>query len=174
MPTMTEPVRAAGRPSVAFDEFFHDHYGRLLKVMYLATGDGHEAEDLAQEAFVRVYEHWERVRAVSDPAGYLYRVALNLRRSRLRRLRVAAAKAIRLRAGSVVDQDPRTEDRLAVREALDALPNGQREAVILVDWLGMTDVEAAEAVGVSPGALRTRLHRARVALRERLGGADDE
>jgi RNA polymerase sigma-70 factor, ECF subfamily len=174
MVAMTEPLRGRAGPSVAFDDFFQDHYERLLRAMYLTTGDRHEAEDLAQEAFVRLYEGWDRLQAIDNRVGYLYRVALNLRRSRLRHLRVAAAKALRLWAGPAVDEHATTEDRLAIRAALDSLPDGQRDAVVLVDWLGMGDREAAEAIGVSDGALRTRLHRARKNLRERLQGVRDE
>jgi DNA-directed RNA polymerase specialized sigma24 family protein len=80
MVVMSEP--AVEERAEAFEDFFHAHQ-RLLRAMYLATGDRHEAEDLAQEAFVRIFERWERVRSLDDPAGYLYRTALNARRSRL-------------------------------------------------------------------------------------------
>ena len=56
------------------------------------TGNRGEAEDLAQEAFVKVYERWDRVRGTDNPAGYLYRTAINAHHSRLRRLAVAARK----------------------------------------------------------------------------------
>jgi RNA polymerase sigma-70 factor (ECF subfamily) len=173
MVAMTEaPVGEAARVA-AFEDFFHAHHERLLRVLYLATGDRHEAEDLAQEAFVRVYERWGRVAATENPAGYLYRVALNQRRSRLRRLRVAARKTFRLAPAPPPDEHAAADDRLSVRRALAGLPDGQREAVVLVEWLGMTDVEAAEALGVSPGAVRTRLHRARAALSTTLRGEHD-
>ena len=60
-----------------------------------------------------------------------------------------------------------------MHRALAALSDGQREAVVLVEWLGMTDVRAGEVLGVSAGAVRTRLHRARAALRELLRGEID-
>jgi RNA polymerase sigma-70 factor (ECF subfamily) len=173
MVTMTEPARVEASTAVAFEDFFHDQYEHLLKVMYLSTGDRHEAEGLAQEAFVRVCERWDRIRA-GNPAGHLYRVALNARRSRLRRLRVSAAKALRLRPDPPGDDYAATDDRLIVRSALASLPDGQREALVLVEWLGMTDGEAADVLGVSAGAVRTRLHRARAALREGLRGVDHE
>jgi RNA polymerase sigma-70 factor, ECF subfamily len=174
MVAMTEAVVSEGERAAAFDEFFQAHYERLLRVLFLASGDRHEAEDLAQEAFVKVYERWDRIRRIDDPVGYLYRVALNARRSRLRRLRVAAAKALHLGSGPAADQHQATEDRLLVRTALSGLPDGQRETLILVEWVGMTDAEAGRALGVSPGAVRTRLHRAKAALRELLRGEHDE
>jgi RNA polymerase sigma-70 factor (ECF subfamily) len=166
---MTEEAERAG----SFEEFFHAHHERLLRVLYLSTGDRHEAEDLTQDAFVRVFERWPRVQAADDPAGYLYRVALNQRRSRLRRLRVAARNALRLGTEAPADDQAATDDRLSVRGALAALPDGQREAVVLIEWLRMTDAEAGEVLGITPGAVRTRLHRARAALRETLRGDDD-
>jgi len=53
--------------------------------MYLLTGDRREAEDLAQEALVRAFERWSRVRSMANPPGYVYRTAINLNRNRLRR-----------------------------------------------------------------------------------------
>jgi RNA polymerase sigma-70 factor (ECF subfamily) len=172
MAVMAEAVEA--EHAQAFEDFFDAHYERLLRVLYLSTGNRHEAEDLAQDAFVRVYERWSRVGGLENPAGYLYRVALNARRSRLRRIRVAAAKALHLRPEPPSDPQGDAEDRLTVRRALATLPAGQREAVVLVEWLGLTDVEAGEVLGLPPGAVRTRLHRARSALRELLRGDDDE
>jgi RNA polymerase sigma-70 factor (sigma-E family) len=171
MVTMAEPLQSRAGASVAFDEFFQDHYERLLRAMYLSTGDRHEAEDLAQEAFVRVYERWERVRALEDPVGYLFRTALNLRRSRLRRMALAARNAVR--PDPHPDEQEAAEDRSSVHHALAALPNGQREAVVLVEWLGMTNERAGAVLGVSAGAVRTRLHRARASLRDRLRGEID-
>jgi RNA polymerase sigma-70 factor, ECF subfamily len=171
MAVMVEAVEA--EHTQAFEDFFDAQYERLLRVLFLATGDRHEAEDLAQEAFVRVYERWSRVGGLENPAGYLYRVALNARRSRLRRMRVAAAKALRLRPVPPPDPEESADDRVSVQRALATLPAGQREAVVLIEWLGLTDAEAGEVLGLSPGAVRTRLHRARSALRDLLRGDDD-
>jgi RNA polymerase sigma-70 factor (ECF subfamily) len=108
---------------------------------------------------------------MGDPIGYLYRTALNLRRSRLRRLAVAARKAVRPEPRP--DEQEAAEDRSAVHRALARLAAGQREAVVLVEWLGMTDEQAGRVLGVSAGAVRTRLHRARSALRDLLRGEID-
>jgi RNA polymerase sigma factor (sigma-70 family) len=136
--------------------------------MYLATGDRHEAEDLAQDAFVRVYERWDRVRGMERPEGYLYRTALNLHRSRLRRVATAARKLLGGRSQEAPDPAAGATERDVLRRALAALPGGQREAVVIVEWLDMTDSEAAEVLGISPGAVRVRISRARPTLREHL------
>jgi RNA polymerase sigma-70 factor, ECF subfamily len=169
MAVMSEPI--VEERADTFEDFFHAHHERLLRAMYLATGDRHEAEDLAQEAFVKVLERWERVRGLEDPVGYLFRTALNARRSRLRRLAVAARKAVQPEPG--VDEQAAAEERSAVHRALATLPDGQREAVVLIEWLGMTDERAGAVLGVSAGAVRTRLHRARAALRDLLRGEID-
>jgi RNA polymerase sigma-70 factor, ECF subfamily len=171
MAVMVEAVET--EHAQAFEDFFDAHYERLLRVLYLSTGNPHEAEDLAQDAFVRVYERWPRVGRLENPAGYLYRVALNAHRSRSRRMRVAARKALRLRPEPPADAHEAADDRVTVRRALATLPAGQREAVVLVEWLGLTDAEAGEVLGLTPGAFRTRLHRARSALRDLLRGDDD-
>jgi RNA polymerase sigma-70 factor (ECF subfamily) len=155
---------------VDFDEFFRDQYGRLAKACLLLTGDPSEAEELAQDAFCRVFARWGDVRAMESPAGYLYRTALNLNRKRIRRLTV--------RARHLVDPGERTNDvdvadeRLDVLRAVAALPRGQREAVVLVEWLDLDVNEVATLMGIAPASVRGRLHRARRTLRERFGGTD--
>jgi RNA polymerase sigma-70 factor (sigma-E family) len=173
MATMTEAEAAVSKPVESFEDFFDLHYQRLLRAMYLATGDRHEAEDLAQDAFVRVYERWDRVGGMERPDGYLYKTALNLRRSRLRRVATAARKLLGGRSQEAPDPAAAVSERDIVRRALTALPDGQREAVVLVEWLGMTDAEAAEVLGISPVAVRVRISRARPILREHLRGASD-
>ncbi|HYU15563.1 MAG TPA: sigma-70 family RNA polymerase sigma factor [Candidatus Acidoferrum sp.] len=159
------PSRAAETGALdPFESFFDATYERLLRALYLVTGDRHEAEDLAQEAFVRAYERWDRVSRTGNPAGYLYRTALNAYRSRLRRIAVAARRAMRR-----IERDPidESDDRDEIRRALAALPEGQREALVLVEWLGLTDEEAGAALGVKAVTVRVRMTRARQALRER-------
>ncbi len=155
-----------------FRGFFSEHYDRLARALFLLSGDPGEAEDVAQEAMVRVYERWDRVAAMASPAGYLYRTALNLHRSRLRRL------AIRLRRRGDVPVPPEDPaDAAAARDevarALAALPDGQREAVVLVSWLGMDAEEAGRILGVEPVTVRVRLSRARTAMRQRLHEIDE-
>ena len=86
-----------GQP-VAFEAFFEAERARLLRALYLLTGNGEEAEEVLQESFIAVWERWDRVGAMEDPTGYLYRTALNRYRSRLRR--VARAARLRDRPGT--------------------------------------------------------------------------
>src|ERR687892_556134 len=71
---------------VSFEEFFEAERVRLYKVLFAITRSRHEAEDIAQDAFLRVWERWERVSEMDDPAGYLHRTAMNAFRDRYRRL----------------------------------------------------------------------------------------
>jgi len=131
--------------------------------MYLITGDRYEAEELAQDAFVKVCERWDRVSAMDNPAGYLYRTATNARRSGIRRMALAARRVVSLQA---TDEISDTDERDRIRRSLARLPRNQREAVVFVEWLGFSDHEAAKALGTSAGAIRVRLSRARRALRD--------
>src|SRR3954447_4110259 len=70
---------------IGFADFFAAHHVRLGRSIYLLVGDRLEAEDLVQEALGRAYERWDRVSRMSDPAGYVYQVAANLHKRRMRR-----------------------------------------------------------------------------------------
>src|SRR5439155_26439562 len=81
---------AASRTSEAFESFLAAERSRLLRALYLLTGNREEAEEVLQDAFLALWERWDRVGLMDEPVGYLYRTALNMHRSRLRRsVRVA-------------------------------------------------------------------------------------
>jgi len=145
-----------------FEAFFGKHYEPLLRTMYLVTGDRHEAEDLAEDAFVRAFERWDRIRRMENPSGYVYRIALNAHRSRLRRIAAATKRPVSL---DPTDPIADSDDRDSIRRLLAMLPDGQREVLVLIEWLGMTSEEAGDVLGISAGAVRVRLTRAKQALR---------
>jgi DNA-directed RNA polymerase specialized sigma24 family protein len=64
-------------PWARFDTFFHEEHERLFKALYFVTGDRHDAEELMQDAFLRLWERWEEIDRIEDLTAYLYRVALN-------------------------------------------------------------------------------------------------
>ena len=169
----TEPDAAGmalGNPT-SFDEFFRASYQRLARAMLLLTGDRSEAEELAQDAFVRIYERWERVQKMESQDGYLLRTAMNLHRKRLRRLAVQARRRPQAQEGW--DQIRSVETRADLLRALSRLRHSHREVLVLVDWLGLGSEEAGRVLGLSAEAIRARLHRARVALRQVAGGSHD-
>jgi RNA polymerase sigma-70 factor (ECF subfamily) len=151
-----------------FESFFRAEYGHLCEALYLLTRDSFEAEELAQETMTRVLSRWERVQTMDSPAGYTYRTALNLNRKRLRRIAVRARRAFAL--VPVEDYSGTVSDQRDVHLALAKLPVGQREALVLVDWLGMSSEEAGLALGLEASSIRVRLHRGRASLRRHLGG----
>lgn len=150
-----------------FESFFSAEYRPLCQALLLLVGDAFEAEEIAQETMTRVLERWDRVGTMDSPTGYAYRTAMNLQRKRIRRLAVRARR--RFAPVPVGDIGPEAGERHDVRRALATLPDGQRAALILVDWLDMDTEEAARALGIKPASVRVRLHRARSALRETLG-----
>ena len=79
---------AMSEAPLSFDGFFQDQYPRLFATMCLTTGSRSDAEELTQDAFVRVLERWDRVGGLQEPAGFLYRTAMNLFKRRYRRARM--------------------------------------------------------------------------------------
>jgi RNA polymerase sigma factor (sigma-70 family) len=158
-------------PDMGFEEFFRAQYPTLCRALVLLTGDGLEAQDLAQEALVRVYERWERVGEMGSPGGYLYRVALNLQRKRVKRRSrpVLLGPAV----GGGADPAEVIETRTEVARMLGALPIGQRQALVLVEWLGLDVPEAARVLGIEAASVRVRVHRAKTTLRDQFGVADE-
>ncbi|MDP9224548.1 MAG: sigma-70 family RNA polymerase sigma factor [Actinomycetota bacterium] len=153
-----------------FEDFFEHQYSSVTKALLLVVGDASEAEELAEEAFARAWARWDLVVAMDSPAGYVYRTALHLNRNRLRRLSREPRRQAR-----EADFDPASEvaTRDEIRRALAALPVGQREAIVLIEWLGLTAEEAGKVLRIRPSSVRARVHRARAKLRERLGGVDE-
>jgi RNA polymerase sigma factor (sigma-70 family) len=154
-----------------FEAFFRAEYERLFHALYLLTADTYEADDVAQDALLRAYERWDRIRSMESPVGYVYRTALNLYRSRLRKLAVGARRVFAAIPSD--DISGSVAARHDVHQALAALPRGQQEALILVEWLGLDSGEAGRILGIDASSVRGRVHRGRISLRERLGDADE-
>jgi RNA polymerase sigma factor (sigma-70 family) len=155
-----------------FEEFYRAEFPGLVRAMFLLAADVDEAQELAQEAMVRVYERWDRVSVMESPGGYLFRVATNLNR---RRVRTLAVRARRLRTFGArlhdVEIDPARRD---LTEAISSLSVRLREAFTLVDWLGMSSDEAARILHIAPASVRSRVHRARRELRAKLDPEEHE
>jgi RNA polymerase sigma-70 factor (ECF subfamily) len=143
-----------------FDAFFNQEYTPLLRLLFAMTGNLTEAEELAQEAMTRAFERWGRISGIESPAGYVYRMAVNLNRSRLRHLRLRFAKQGQIR--HPLQTQPEVVGSLVA--ALGGLPRGQREALLLVEWLGLDAVEAGRILRISASSVRSRVHRAKAAL----------
>src|SRR2546423_1521552 len=160
-----------GESSSGFESFFRAEYARLVKALYLVTGSAHEADELAQEAFLRLWERWDRGRAMDDPVGYLYRTAMNAFRSRLRRGGVAARRAGSVRENA--DEFTRVHQRDELARALGKLTRRQRAAIVLTEYLGYGSDDAAAILGVTPVTVRVLASQGRAAMREALGETDE-
>jgi len=163
--------QSADTPSRSFEAFFRDEHARLLRALFLVTGNGSEAEELMQEAFLKVWERRDRVGRLDDPTGYLYRTAMNAFRSRYRRALRAARRAIH--PSPPADAFAQAEDRDRVARALRTLPPRQRAALVLTELLGYGSEEAGRVLGVKAVTARVLASQARAALRMELE-QDDE
>jgi RNA polymerase sigma-70 factor, ECF subfamily len=171
---MGEPIHlvrddeAVSVAATAFEAFVAEHQDRLFGALCLITGDRSEAEDIAQEAFLRVLERWDRVEAMEEPGGYLFRVSMNLFRSRRRRAAVALRRMV-LPSAPATDAFEAVDDRTVVLRALSDLVPEQRAALVVTGLYGLSSDEAADVLGVQPSTVRARASRARAALREAIG-----
>jgi RNA polymerase sigma factor (sigma-70 family) len=169
--TVATVKRDVGDP-LDFEEFYRTEFPGLVRSMFLLVPDVEEAQELAQEAMVRVYERWDKVSVMESPGGYLYRVATNLNRRRIRSLAVRARGLLTLGVAPHGEMDPARGD---LSDAISSLSVRLREAFMLVDWFGMSSEEAARILHIAPASVRSRVHRARRVLRARLipGEHDD-
>jgi RNA polymerase sigma-70 factor (ECF subfamily) len=163
------PVERVGARA-RFDEFFEDEHERLFRALYFVTGNRHDAEELMQDAFLRLWERWDRVDEIADPTGYLFRVALNGFRMRRRR----AAIAIRKLTFPWDERDPfaEAETRADLQRLLRALTPRQRAALLLVDLLGYSSEQAGRILRVRPSTVRALATKGRRTLRDREGAPD--
>jgi RNA polymerase sigma-70 factor, ECF subfamily len=164
-----EPGPAVGG-RLEFEDFFQANHLSLFRALWLVTRNRHEAEEIMQDAFLRLWERWDRVASMADPAGYLYRTAMNVLRSRARRARVA----VRLALGHRPEDDgmAAVEARDALVRGMGALTEGQRAAIVLTDLLGYQSEQAADVLGVRPSTIRVQAARARAALKKELSETD--
>jgi len=135
------------------------------------TGCTEEAEEIVQDAFLAVWERWDRVGSMEEPTGYLYRTAMNRFRSRLRRASRAARRAVGVSEGG--DAFAAADERDALARALAQLPERQRAAIVLTELLEYRSDEAAGLLGVRPSTIRNLTAQARASLRRAMGHDDD-
>ena len=155
---------------LTFEAFFEDEKDRLLRILSVITGSRAEAEDLAQEAFTKVFERWESVAAMDEPAGYLHRTAMNLFRNQYRRARVAVGRAVGFGPEKDVFED--VDDRDAATRALASLTPRQRAAMVLTEALGYSGEEAGQLLGIKASTVYALTHQARAALHGTVEVAD--
>jgi RNA polymerase sigma-70 factor (sigma-E family) len=145
---------------------------RLVGLLALYVGNLAVAEDLAQEAFVRLHQHWPRVQHMTSPTGWLATVGMNLSRSWWRRHFAQQRAQRRLEAAAELEETGEPADVLAVRSAVAALPHRQRAALVLRYYAGLSVTETARQMRCAEGTVKSLTHRAIATLRHQLA-ADD-
>ncbi|MFN2626897.1 MAG: RNA polymerase sigma factor SigE [Mycobacteriales bacterium] len=170
-PAVTAPVAWSPPP---WDDIVREHSARVFRLAYRLTGNRHDAEDLTQEVFVRVF------RSLADYTpgtfeGWLHRITTNLFLDGVRRKARIRFEALPDDAERVAGPERSPEQHLAdatfdpdVQLALDALPPDFRAAVVLCDIEGLSYDEIAATLGIKVGTVRSRIHRGRAQLRASL------
>lgn len=168
------PSREATLPQLESDDFvecYQLHYPRLVRALCLAGAPPPVAEDLAQEAFARMFLHWRRVRAGASPAGYAYRTAFRLlHRSRRARNTLALAAADgRGAVPAATGPEGAVTTRITAAEAVASMPPRRRACAVLCLVVGLPTSVAASSLGIAESTVRKHVSDAREDLRRALG-----
>lgn len=146
-----------------FESFYQTSRQHIFRALALTLGDSDLAADAVDEAMARAYQHWRNVSTFDNQAGWVYRVGLNWARSRLRkRKREILSDEPPEQSTEVTFSDPYLE------KAVMSLPLEARSVVVLRFYLDWSTDEVARALGIRPGTVKSRLHRAMNQLREQL------
>jgi len=172
---VSEAISIASAAVDELEALVREHASLVYRVAYAALRNRAEAEDAAQETFLRVLRQRKRLADVREPRAWLARIAWRVALDRRRRgsevpLEEAAAAVRELRAaGASAEQVAADAQMLALLERLIAsLPRELREALTLSTVQEMSAAEAAQALGIPEASVRTRVFRARQLLREKL------
>jgi RNA polymerase sigma-70 factor (sigma-E family) len=163
---------AAATPTIA--ELFQAHYAGIARLAAMLGAD--DPEDVAQEAFARLYRRQAALRDPDAALSYVRAIVCNLTRNRARHLSVArrwlsAAQEAAGQTASYEEPALAGEEHSELRAALAALPPRQRQALVLRYWLDLPYVEIAEAMGVSVGTVKAQLSRGTDTLARKLEGS---
>ena len=153
-------ARAGDRAS--FDELFLRYYSRIYDVLFRLTGDASDADDLAQETFIRLYKHPLPPEREHNVGGWLYRVAVNLGYNALRSAHRRTVYEQASDTSTFADPEAvaaRNDERRRVRQALAQLPEQQAQ-LLMLRHAGLSYQELAEALDVAPTSIGTLLARA--------------
>ena len=169
-PSGTTAAATAPDPLVDFEAYVRASQTKHKRLAFLLTGDVHAAEDLLQAAYAKMYPKWDRVRTYDAPDAYLRRVMLSLRTSWWRRHKNREFSVEALPdLGASADHAGDVAQSQALLQALGALPERQRAAVVLRHWCDVSEAETAQVMGCSVGTVKSTTSKGLAALRTALG-----
>jgi RNA polymerase sigma-70 factor (ECF subfamily) len=156
----------------AFERIYREHCGKVHALCLRMTRDEATAEDCTQEAFIRAWKALDRFEARSALGTWLHRIAVNVVLERRRRPDHALEFTAEVPAdeSSCAMLDTPVEERELIA-AIDSLPLGARDVLVLCGIFGHSHAETAAMLGIAEGTCKAQLHRARALLRARLNGA---
>jgi RNA polymerase sigma-70 factor (sigma-E family) len=178
VPRLPGRYRASGQGAdEAVTGLYQAHALGLTRLAHIMLGDRAAAEDVVQEAFCGLYRRWSKLADPARALPYVRSSVLNGCRTVLRRRPVHETASQQSWAAQAEAFAPSAEtsvlsgeDAREVMQAVRALPDRQREALVLRFYLDLSDAEIATAMGISPGSVRSNVHRALAALGRSLGG----
>lgn len=174
--TRAGAARATRPEADALGVLHRDHYASLVRLATLVVGDVGVAEQVTQDAFVKLHLRWGGLRNIDKAPAYLRSTVLNGARSQLRRRKVKDRYDARRTVAPTV-ATPETaalgrDEHERVVAALRRLPARQREAVALRFYLDLSEADIADAMGLSTGSVKSHLHRGLASLARHLGEED--
>lgn len=169
----TAATQQTGMKQQEFEKLFSEHREMVYRAAYSVTGNKHDAEDILQDLFLKLIDHRLTLEFTANPAGYLYRAAINEARQRFRKRRRQneTDEGLEPLRDSASDGDQREKDmRERLLEAIAQLEPEHAEMLVLWADQGYTDAEIASMLGKTRGAVAVTLHRARARLKELMYG----
>jgi len=153
--------------SSALNEIYKVYGDKIFRYTYRMLGNRTDAEDVTSETFLRVLRRSAELRADGAFRTWLFRIARNLCIDKMRQHKLLELPPDAHYSG----MEERSALKVAVHQALDELPLDYRDPLVLCDLEEMSAKEAADVLGISVPALKSRLYRGRRALRDKLGGS---
>lgn len=160
----------AKRSEHRLSDLYWRHAGDAVRLAFLLTGDHHAAEDIVQDAFVRLFSRFQELRSPDAFEIYLRRTVVNLSRDRFRRLKLERDQVTKANTPRQAEVTSRLEDRELIRHALRSLPHRQRAALVLRFYADLSEQQTAEVLQCSVAAVKSLVSRATASLRERMRG----
>jgi RNA polymerase sigma-70 factor (sigma-E family) len=154
-----------------FRAFVRLHWGPLLRVAFLITGDGAHAEDLVQTALEKTHRRWRDVAAMEAPQAYVRKIMINTATSWRRRRAWGETPLPAVEEAAGADEFDRVEQRRQLIEALHTVPPKMRAVLVLRYFEDLTEAQTAQVMGCSVGTVKSQTSRGLQRLREHMKAA---